>query len=68
MIPMRSTALMPVIVAEHEARQGHGRLAEELVGMLDKGKAKLASIKDGKLVVLAGAITFQEIVAVICLL
>ncbi|ROP62248.1 ATPase family protein associated with various cellular activities (AAA) [Enterobacter sp. BIGb0383] len=42
-------------VAAHEARQGHGRLAEELVGMLDKGKAKLASGKDGKLVPLAGA-------------
>ncbi|MGB8927224.1 MAG: ATP-binding protein [Pantoea agglomerans] len=42
-------------VAAHEARQGHGRLAEELLSMLDKGKAKLASDKGGKLVPLSNA-------------
>lgn len=42
-------------VAAHEARLGHGRLADELVSMLDKGKAKLAGDKNGKLVPLANA-------------
>lgn len=42
-------------VAAHEAKQGHGRLADELVSMLDKGKAKLAGDKNGKLVPLANA-------------
>lgn len=42
-------------VAAHEARQGHGRLAEELVTMLDKGKSRLADDKNGKLVPLASA-------------
>lgn len=42
-------------VAAHEARQGHGRLADELISMLDKGKAKLAGDKNGKLVPLANA-------------
>ncbi len=42
-------------VAAHEARQGHGRLAEELLSMLDKGKAKLAADKGGKLVPLSNA-------------
>lgn len=42
-------------VAAHEARQGHGRLAEELVTLLDKGKARLANDKQGKLVPLASA-------------
>lgn len=42
-------------VAAHEARQGHGRLAEELLSILDKGKAKLASSKSGKRVPLSNA-------------
>ncbi|EOZ7588119.1 AAA family ATPase [Enterobacter hormaechei] len=42
-------------VAAHEARQGHGRLAEELLSILDKGKSKLASSKSGKLVPLSNA-------------
>lgn len=36
-------------VAAHEAKQGHGRLAEELLSILDKGKAKLAASKSGKI-------------------
>jgi hypothetical protein len=36
-------------VAAHEAMQGHGRLAEELLSILDKGKAKLAADESGKL-------------------
>ncbi|EOC1131005.1 ATP-binding protein [Cronobacter sakazakii] len=42
-------------VAAHEAKQGHGRLAEELLSMLDKGKAKLAANNVGKLVPLSNA-------------
>lgn len=42
-------------VAAHEAKQGHGRLAEELLNLLDKAKAKLANDKSGKLVPLANA-------------
>ncbi len=42
-------------VAAHEAKQGHGRLAEELLSILDKGKAKLAADKSGKLVPLSNA-------------
>ncbi|HDT6566802.1 TPA: ATP-binding protein [Enterobacter cloacae] len=42
-------------VAAHEAKQGHGRLAEELLSILDKGKAKLAASKSGKLVPLSNA-------------
>ncbi|MBL0903975.1 AAA family ATPase [Serratia bockelmannii] len=42
-------------VAAHEAKQGHGRLAEELLSMLDKGKAKLAADISGKLVPLSNA-------------
>lgn len=42
-------------VAAHEARQGHGRLAEELVSLLDKGKSRLANDRKGNLVPLAGA-------------
>lgn len=46
---------MAMQVAAHEARQGHGRLAEELLSILDKGKAKLASSKSGKRVPLSNA-------------
>jgi SpoVK/Ycf46/Vps4 family AAA+-type ATPase len=42
-------------VAAHEAKQGHGRLAEELLTLLDKAKAKLANDKSGKLVPLSNA-------------
>ena len=42
-------------VAAHEAKQGHGRLAEELLNMLDKAKAKLANDSTGKLVPLSHA-------------
>ncbi|WP_397471750.1 AAA family ATPase [Rheinheimera sp.] len=42
-------------VAAHEAKQGHGRLAEELLNLLDKAKSKLASDKSGKLVPLSNA-------------
>ncbi|WPD75042.1 ATP-binding protein [Dickeya fangzhongdai] len=42
-------------VAAHEAKQGHGRLAEELLNLLDKAKAKLANDKSGKLVPLSSA-------------
>ncbi|MCU6154218.1 ATP-binding protein [Enterobacter hormaechei] len=42
-------------VAAHEAKQGHGRLAEELLSILDKGKAKLVASKSGKLVPLSHA-------------
>lgn len=42
-------------VAAHEAKQGHGRLAEELLSLLDKAKAKLANDKSGKLVPLSNA-------------
>ena len=42
-------------VAAHEAKQGHGRLAEELLSILDKGKAKLAADKSGKLLPLSHA-------------
>lgn len=42
-------------VAAHEARQGHDRLAEEMISLLDKGKAKLANDKSGNLVPLASA-------------
>lgn len=42
-------------VAAHEAKQGHGRLAEELISLLDKSKAKLLHDKTGKLVPLASA-------------
>ncbi|EME5082795.1 ATP-binding protein [Klebsiella aerogenes] len=42
-------------VAAHEAKQGHGRLAEELLNILDKAKAKLANDKSGKLVPLSSA-------------
>ncbi|HDD9398987.1 TPA: ATP-binding protein [Escherichia coli] len=41
-------------VAAHEAKQGHGRLAEELLSLLDKAKAKLTNDKSGKLVALSG--------------
>ncbi|EPS0559295.1 hypothetical protein ACVAAS_004591 [Enterobacter roggenkampii] len=40
-------------VAAHEAKQGHGRLAAELLSILDKGKAKLATSKRGKWVPLS---------------
>lgn len=44
-------------VAAHEAKQGqgHGRLAEELLSILDKGKAKLSASKSSKLVPLSNA-------------
>ncbi|MHA1066986.1 hypothetical protein ACR9GP_24370 [Enterobacter ludwigii] len=42
-------------VAAHEARQGLGRLAEKLLSILDKGKAKLAVSKSGKRVPLSHA-------------
>ncbi|EKN3347101.1 ATP-binding protein [Yersinia ruckeri] len=42
-------------VAAHEAKQGHGRLAEELLNLLDKAKVKLANDKSGKLVPLSSA-------------
>lgn len=42
-------------VAAHEAKQGHGRLAEELLNLLDRAKTKLANDKSGKLVPLASA-------------
>lgn len=42
-------------VAAHEAKQGHGRLAEELLNLLDKSKTKLATDNGGKLVPLANA-------------
>ena len=37
-------------VAAQEAKQGHGRLAEELLNLLDKAKAILANDNRGKLV------------------
>lgn len=36
--------------AAQEAKQGHGRLAEELLNLLDKAKAILANDNRGKLV------------------
>lgn len=42
-------------VAAHEAKLGHGKLAEELRDMIDAGKTRLSQDASGKLVPIAGA-------------
>jgi len=42
-------------VAAHEAKLGHGKLAEELRDMIDAGKTRLASDATGKLVAISSA-------------
>lgn len=44
-------------VAAHEAKLGHGRLAEELRDMIDAGKARLGQDTSGKLVPIASALS-----------
>ena len=43
-------------VAAHEAKLGHGKLAEELRDMIDAGKTRLSQDASGKLVSIAGAL------------
>ena len=43
-------------VAAHEAKLGHGKLAEELRDMIDAGKTRLSQDASGKLVPIAGAL------------
>ena len=43
-------------VAAHEAKLGHGKLAEELRDMIDVGKTRLSQDGAGKLVPIAGAL------------
>ncbi|MEX8497258.1 AAA family ATPase [Leptothrix ochracea] len=43
-------------VAAHEAKLGHGKLAEELRDMIDAGKTRLNQDASGKLVPIAGAL------------
>lgn len=43
-------------VAAHEAKLGHGKLAEELRDMIDAGKTRLSQDVSGKLVPIAGAL------------
>ena len=44
-------------VAAHEAKLGHGKLAEELRDMVDAGKTRLSQDASGKLVSIAGALS-----------
>ena len=44
-------------VAAHEAKLGHGKLAEELRDMIDAGKTRLSQDASGKLVPIAGALS-----------
>ena len=44
-------------VAAHEAKLGHGKLAEELRDMIDAGKTRLSQDASGKLVSIAGALS-----------
>ncbi len=43
-------------VAAHEAKLGHGKLAEELRDMIDAGKTRLSQDASGKLVPIAGVL------------
>lgn len=43
-------------VAAHEAKLGHGKLAEELRGLIDAAKTRLGQDVSGKLVPIAGAL------------
>lgn len=43
-------------VAAHEAKLGHGKLAEELRGLIDAAKSRLGQDGSGKLVPIAGAL------------
>jgi SpoVK/Ycf46/Vps4 family AAA+-type ATPase len=43
-------------VAAHEAKLGHGKLAEELRGLIDAAKTRLGQDGSGKLVPIAGAL------------
>ena len=43
-------------VAAHEAKLGHGKLAEELRDMIDAAKTRLGQDKSGKVVPIAGAL------------
>ena len=43
-------------VAAHEAKLGHGKLAEELRDLIDAGKTRLSQDASGKLVPIAGAL------------
>jgi SpoVK/Ycf46/Vps4 family AAA+-type ATPase len=44
-------------MAAHEAKLGHGKLAEELRGMIDAGKTRLSQDASGKLVPIAAALS-----------
>lgn len=44
-------------VAAHEAKLGHGKLAEELRDMIDAGKTRLSQDVSGKLVPISGALS-----------
>jgi fructose-specific component phosphotransferase system IIB-like protein len=43
-------------VAAHEAKLGHGKLAQELREMIDAGKTRLSQDASGKLVAISGAL------------
>jgi SpoVK/Ycf46/Vps4 family AAA+-type ATPase len=44
-------------VAAHEAKLGHGKLAQELREMIDSGKSRLGQDASGKLVAISGALS-----------
>jgi SpoVK/Ycf46/Vps4 family AAA+-type ATPase len=47
-------------VAAHEAKLGHGKLAEELRAMIDGAKARVSQDASGKLVAIGSAVTKQR--------
>lgn len=47
-------------VAAHEAKLGHGKLAEELRDMIDSGKTRVSQDASGKLVPIAGTVNIAN--------